>query len=189
MVGGVSDYMLDTWIGKDGQPHKGIIDKKHKANETAVKSFPNAVDIMKLIDPKAYRNEIFEATEQMVKLGVVTFPADYDGKNYIVNIDDEGNEVRYDLSADEEMALIQLDLMKTEIITMCKYTSAGNVKYDFPPDKRNTMHDDRCFTFGLLCLFLSQLRRGTMVSKPQKEFNAQSYAQSLAKLNHKPKMY
>lgn len=169
MVGGVSDYMLDDWLGKDGKRHKGIIDKKHKANETAIRSYPNAVDIMKLIDPRAYRNEIFEALEQMVKLGVVTFPADYDGKDYIINIDDEGNEDKYNLSADEQTALIQIDLMKTEIITMCKYTNAGNVKYDFPPDKRNTMHDDRCFTFGLLCFFLAQLRRGTLINKPKEQ--------------------
>ena len=178
MVGGVSDYMLDKWIGKDGQEHKGIIDKQHKANETAIRSFPDALDIMKLIDPRAHRNEIFEAAEQMVKLGVVTFPADYDGKNYIINIDDEGNENRYDLSSDEEMALVQIDLMKTEIITMCKYTNAGNVKYDFPPDKRNTMHDDRCFTFGLLCYYLAQLRRGTMLQKPKNtDFNPSDFMQ------------
>lgn len=189
MVGGVSDYMLDKWQGKDGQEHKGIIDKLHKANETAIKNFPDAVDIMKLVDPRAYRNEIFEAAEKMVKLGVVTFPSDYDGKNYIINIDDEGNEIRYDLSSDEELALIQVDLMKTEIITMCKYTNAGSIKYDFPPDKRNTMHDDRAFTFGLLCWYLAQLRRGTILNKPQNSFNAQDFAAAMSKLNKKPKMY
>jgi hypothetical protein len=166
MVGGVSDYMLDNWFGKDGQEHKGIIDKTHKANETAVSTFPDAIDIMKLVDPRAHRNEIFEATEKMVKLGVVTFPADFDGKDYLINIDDEGNEIKYDLSHDEQASLAQIDLMKTEIITMCKYTSAGNVKYDFPPDKRNTMHDDRAFTFGLLCWYLAQLRRGSIINKP-----------------------
>ena len=56
--------------------------------------------------------------------------------------------------------------MKTEIITMCKYSKAGNVKYDFPPDKRNSMHDDRAFTFGLLCWYLAQLRRGSIINKP-----------------------
>ena len=189
MVGGVSDYMLDNWIGKDGQEHKGIIDKLHKANESAINTFPDAIDIMKLVDPKAHRNEIFEATEKMVKLGVVTFPADFDGKDYLINIDDEGNEIKYDLTHDEQMSLSQIDLMKTEIITMCKYTNAGNVKYDFPPDKRNTMHDDRAFTFGLLCWYLAQLRRGQIINRPQQVFNAQSYAKSLSRLNHKPKTY
>ena len=57
--------------------------------------------------------------------------------------------------------------MKTEIITMCKYTSGGNIRYDFPPEKRNTMHDDRVFVYGLLCWFLAQLRKGQLVQSPK----------------------
>lgn len=166
MVGGVSDYMLDNWMGKDGNIHKGIIDKSHKANETAISKYPDAVDIMKLVDPKGHRNEIFDAAEKMTKLGVVTLPADYDGKDYILTIDDDGEEHKYDLSIDEQVALTQIDLMKTEIITMCKYTNAGNVTYNFPPDKRNTMHDDRAFVYGLLCWYLAQMRHGQVVNKP-----------------------
>lgn len=169
MVGGVSDYMLDNWVGKDGKVHKGIIDKNHKANETSAKRFKDAVDIMKLVDPKSHRNEIFDAAERMTKLGVVTFPADSDGKDYILSIDDDGNENKYDLNLEEKDALTQIDLMKTEIITMCKYTSGGNVRYDYPPEKRNTMHDDRAFVYGLLCWYLAQLRRGQLIQRPKND--------------------
>lgn len=168
MIGGVSDYLLDEWMGSDGRKHKGLIDKSHKANETAKRAYPDAVDIMKLVDPRAHRNEIFDAAEKMVKLGVVTFPSDYDGKDEIVRIADDGTEEKYVLSADEKMSLVQIDLMKTEIITMCKYTNGGSVSYNFPPDKRNTMHDDRAFTLGLLCWYLALLRRGQVLSKPKK---------------------
>jgi hypothetical protein len=167
MVGGVSDYMLHDWVGKDGRQHKGIIDKNHKANETTVGRFPNAVDIMKLVDPRAHRNEIFDSAEKMTKLGVVHFPTDYNDEDYIITIDDDGNENKYELSINEKLALTQIDLMKTEIITMCKYTNAGNVTYNYPPEKRNTMHDDRAFVFGLLCWYLAQLRHGQVVSKPK----------------------
>ena len=187
MIGGVSDYMLDNWVGKDGKVHKGIIDKNHKANETSAKRFKDAIDIMKLVDPKAHRNEIFDAAEKMTKLGVVTFPADSDGKDYILSIDDEGNENKYDLNIEEKEALTQIDLMKTEIITMCKYTSGGNIRYDFPPEKRNTMHDDRAFVYGLLCWFLAQLRRGQMTQKPK---NTDNYDPSkFASLSRKPQLY
>lgn len=185
MVGGVSDYMLDNWVGKDGKVHKGIIDKSHKANEASSKRFKDAIDIMKLVDPKAHRNEIFDAAERMTKLGIVTFPADFDGKDYILSIDDEGNEHKYDLNADEKESLAQIDLMKTEIITMCKYTSGGNVRYDFPPEKRNTMHDDRVFVYGLLCWFLAQLRKGQLVQRPEPKTNVSS----LTALARKPKLY
>ena len=96
----------------------------------------------------------------MVKLGVVTFPAEYNDKDYLSFIEDNGEETRYDLSEDEKFSLIQIELLKTEIITMCKYESNGNITYNYPPDKRNTMHDDRVFMFGLLCFYLAQLRRG-----------------------------
>ena len=185
MVGGVSDYMLDNWVGKDGKPHKGIIDRSHKANEASSKRFKDAIDIMKLVDPKAHRNEIFDAAERMTKLGIVTFPADFDGKDYILSIDDEGNEHKYDLNADEKESLAQIDLMKTEIITMCKYTSGGNIRYDFPPEKRNTMHDDRVFVYGLLCWFLAQLRKGQLVQRPEPKTNVSS----LTALARKPKLY
>lgn len=185
MVGGVSDYMLDNWVGKDGKVHKGIIDRSHKANEASSKRFKDAIDIMKLVDPKAHRNEIFDAAERMTKLGIVTFPADFDGKDYILSIDDEGNEHKYDLNVDEKESLAQIDLMKTEIITMCKYTSGGNVRYDFPPEKRNTMHDDRVFVYGLLCWFLAQLRKGQLVQRPEPKTNVSS----LTALARKPKLY
>ena len=164
MIGGVMDYMLAPWEGNDGKMHKGIIDASHKSNETARETFPDAIDIVKLIDPKGRRNDIFESLEKMIKLGVVTFPADWDGKDELFFVDDDGTEHRYQLSMAEQNALGQIENLKNETVTMCKYVSNGNVTYNFPPDKRNTMHDDRVFMLGLLCYYLASLRRGQIVS-------------------------
>ena len=71
MIGGISDHLLEDWVGKDGKIHKGIIDRDHKANESAVRQYSDAADIMKLVEPRRYRNEVFDAAEQMTKLGVV----------------------------------------------------------------------------------------------------------------------
>ena len=167
LIGGVSDYLLENWRGADGRMHKGLIDRNHKANETAKIKYPDAVDIMRLVDPKANRNLLFQAIEDMVKLGVVDFPADYDiSKDYIVFTSEDGEEERHDLTYEEQIAFANIDLLKTEIVTMCKYVSGENVTYNFPPDKRNKMHDDRVFAFGLLCWYLAQLRRGQVVDKP-----------------------
>lgn len=170
MIGGVADYLLESWTGSDGKQHKGLIDKSHKANETAKSIYLDAVDIVKLIDPKGNRNAIFESIEQMVKLGVVTFPAEYDDKDHLIFINDDGTETKYNLTFEEKLSLAQIELMKTEIITMCKYANAGNVTFNYPPDKRNTMHDDRVFTFGLLCFYLAQLRHGEVYNKPKNDF-------------------
>lgn len=167
MVGGISDYLLSDWEDRHGVPHKGIIDRSHKANESAKSKFPNAVDIMKLVDPRTHRNEIFDAAERMVKLGVVSFPADYDDKGYIQNIDDSGVEHIYTLSPDEMLALAQISRAKDEIVMMCKYVNNGNVTYNYPPDRRNTEHDDRVFTFALMCWYLANLRRGQVLERKE----------------------
>ena len=168
LIGGVSDYLLEPWRGADGKMHKGLIDRRHKANETAKEKYPDAVDIIHLVDPRANRNLIFQAIEDMVKLGVVEFPTDYDvSKDYIIFTNEEGVETRYDLSVEQQISLANFDLLKTEIVTMCKYVTQGNITYNFPPDKRNKMHDDRVFAFGLLCWYLAQLRRGQVINKPR----------------------
>ena len=171
MIGGIADYLLENWKDKHGIEHKGLIDSSHKANETAKYQFKDAVDIMKLVDPQKNRNTIIGSISRMVKLGVIDFPTDYDGKDSLFFIDDEGNEINQVLTSEEQITLTQMELMKTEIVTMCKYENAGNVKYDFPPDKRNKMHDDRAFVFGLLCYRLEQLRHISVVESPKKHRN------------------
>ena len=168
IIGGVSDYLLEDWYDAKGKKHKGLIDRAHKANKTSKQSYPDAVDKMILVDPKQNRNLIFKAIEDMVKLGVVEFPIDYDvSRDYVVFIDDEGNEQRHELTVEEQISLTQMELLKTECVTMCKYVSNGNESYNYPPDKRNKMHDDRVFAFGLLCWRLAQMRRGQIVKKTE----------------------
>lgn len=176
IIGGVSDYLLEDWEDEWGKTHKGLIDRSHKANKTSKYTYPDAVDKMMLVDPKANRNLIFAAIEDMVKLGVVEFPVAYDdiSRDYVVFIDDEGVEQRKELSVEEQISLAQMELLKTECVTMCKYVSQGNVTYNYPPDKRNRMHDDRVFAFGLLCWRLAQLRRGQIIKKPKTEISANS---------------
>ena len=160
MIGGISDYLLQDWEDKKGHKHRGIIDPDHKANETAVLEFPDAVEIMNLVDPKKYRNEIFDAAEKMTKLGIVHFPAEYEGKDFFTLLDgNDGKEETVQLSFDEQNAMMQISRMKDELVLMCKYSNGGNVTYNFPPDKRNKEHDDRAFTYSLLCWYLAKLRR------------------------------
>jgi len=168
MIGGITDYLFESWKDEHGTEHKGLIDRSHKSSETAKIKYPNAVDIIKLVDPKGNRNAIMESLEQMIKLGVFTFPTEYDtSKEYVFTIDDEGNEQKIELNFDQKLSLAQIELTKTEIITMCKYVTGGNVRYDYPPEKRNTLHDDKLYTVGLLCYYLAQLRRNTTVTKPK----------------------
>lgn len=181
MIGGISDYLLENWKDKSGNEHKGLIDTSHKANATAKYQFTDAVDIIKLVEPKGNRADIIGSIARMVKLGVIDFPCDYDGKDNLFFIDDEGNEQNVYLTTDEQISLTQMELMKTEIVTMCKYENAGNVKYDFPPEKRRKMHDDRIFAFGLLCYRLEQLRHSAVVdnkAKPKRDLKSLGFCVS-----------
>ena len=86
-------------------------------------------------------------------------------------INDDGTEEKYNLSMEEKLSLAQFELLKTEVVTMCKYESQGNITYNYPPDKRNVLHDDRCFALGLMCFYLAQLRHGTVFEKKKTEIN------------------
>ena len=167
IIGGVTDYLLEDWTDKRGNKHFGLIDRAHKSTETARERFPNAIDIIKLVEPRAYRNEIFEALGRMIKQGLVHFPADGSDKDYIEYVNDKGEECKISLNYDEQIALNQIDLMKTEAVTMCKYTHGELTTYDFPPDKRNKMHDDRAFVLGLLCFAFARIRRGKIIERKE----------------------
>lgn len=167
MISGIADYMLQDWEDEQGRTHRGIIDPTHKGFRERVDDWPNALDKLWLVEPRAERNNIFAAIAEMIKIGVVSFPAEYDlGKDYIALVDDYGESVRYDLSPEEKVALTQIEALKIEITTMCKYINGDTVTYNYPPDKRTKMHDDRVFAFGLLCLYLARLRHGQAV-KPE----------------------
>ena len=168
MIGGITDYLLEDWTDSYGVVHKGLIDRSHKSSETAKIKYPNAVDIVKLIDPRAHRNDVFEALEQMIKLGVLTFPVEYeDGKDYIIQFNKEnGQEVeeKIKLTFEQQLALAQIELTKSEIVKLCKYTNKGVVSYAYPPEHKND-HDDRLFSISLLAYYLATLRRNTVVDR------------------------
>ena len=182
----ICDNLVPDFIGFDGQNHRGIIDSKHKLNEAAVRDFPDSVDIITMIDPRAHRNDLYRAIEDMVKLGVVSFPMAYEGKDQYTETqkvkkrDSDGKyyeeeiEVVHAFTDEEKISLMQIELLKTELITMCKYTNGQVVTYNFPPDKRNKMHDDRIYAFGLLCWKLAQLRRGQTLTAEKREIDVDS---------------
>ncbi|MEX0084612.1 hypothetical protein AB2T90_19460, partial [Clostridium butyricum] len=85
---------------------------------------------------------------------------------------------KYKLSWDEELALTQIDLAKEELISQRREGNNINYKYDLPPDKKNKMHDDRCYTFVMLAWHLKNLRREGLINKiPQSTIDVSSLMQ------------
>lgn len=150
--------------------HRGLIDKEYSAEEA--RNFPNAIpDIVKLMSPLKYKSEMFESLIQMMDLGLIEFPNEYDGKgfiNLIYEIDKNGNRTLRDyfpsedeekilskkeitvdtqihkLTTYEEIALKQIDHAKTELVNIYRFKQAsGKDRFDLDPQKANKMHDDR----------------------------------------------
>ena len=181
----ITDFLCEDFE-IDGVLHKGLIDDEF--NQGDRKKFPNAVkDVLKLISPVKYKSEMFEATIKMVEEGVIDFPEQYSGNGYVTllyDVDKNGvkterrkyptekematlnkkginvTEERIELSKEQEIALQQIDAMKTEIVNMYRYKREGTKdRFDLATDKANTLHDDRCYCFVMLGYYLSQLRR------------------------------
>ena len=89
-------------------------------------------------------------------------------------IDENGQEREkiITLTDQEQISLMQFELLKTELITMCRYVNSGNVKYAFPPDKQGRMHDDRIYAFGLLCWRLAQRKLVRLLATPARGISA-----------------
>lgn len=197
----ITDFLCEQWTDSDGNKRRGLIDPEY--NEGDEKKFPDAVkDKLRLISPVKYKTELFEALIKMIDLNVIEFPEEYlnkgyveliyetDGKNYTrqrSNFPSEKEEkemhkkgivietVVQHLSPEEELALKQIDMAKTELVNIYRFKqSSGKDRFDLAADKANKMHDDRAYVVALLGYFLSQLRRENIINrkKPKQDIHS-----------------
>ena len=174
--GGLSTYadgLLNDWFDKSGDKHRGFVDKTSDIYSTYVNRYPNACDKLKIISPKKYRTQMVEELIELMDLGVIRFPYEYSGQDiikYISGKDENGEEIMdtYELSFEEKLALINIDLLKQEITSIHKFQNAEKTTttYALPKDKENKMHDDRFYTLIMLAHRLYEIRRGEVVNKP-----------------------
>lgn len=166
-ISAICDQLMDDWADSSGIVHRGIIDPVHKQYETARLTYPNAMPIVHLIDPAGYKKIIYDALERMTKLNLINFTS-YDNKGYILLEKAPGDFETVQLTEEEQVALINAELMKTQISYMCRYdTPNGGVQYELAKDKKNTMHDDAAYVAALAAYGLSILRRNDLLT-PQK---------------------
>lgn len=187
----IADYFMEDWIDKKGNKHKGLIDKKESSEY--LKKFPNAVDKLRLMSPKKYKVEMFDALVEMLSLDLIKLPEEYNSKGFLIlydhieseYMDDKQNKRKkleskqkiYKLSRDEEMALTCIDLAKEEMVNIYRFDGTnGNYRYNLSVDKQRKMNDDRAYCMAMLAWYLKQLRREHIVNKRKKyDCNPQSY--------------
>lgn len=166
------DGLLEDWTDEKGVKHKGLIDKTNDEYQSYISKYQNAVDKVRLLSPKKYKNEMFAALAEMAQLDLISFTESYDYKGEIVFTYDNGETKRYKLTQEEELALINLDLAKEELVNIYSFKSPnGSIRYDLPPDKANKMNDDRAYTMAMLAWYLQQMRRRNITNKKKQGFN------------------
>lgn len=183
----IADNFMEDWIDSRGINHKGMIDKKESSDY--LNQFPNAVDKLKLLSPKKYKSEMFDALVEMLGLDLISFTEEYDMKGHLTLF--ENVEVEYEdtkkkeiqvnqkvhkLSFDQELALKNIDLSKEELVNIYRYdNNSSGYRYNLSPDKESKMHDDRAYCLAMLAWDLQQLRRDSIINKPQEEADAMSF--------------
>lgn len=161
-----ADGLLEDWQDSNGVTHRGLIDKNHEEYKNYIPKYPNAVDNLTLISPQKYKKDMFVALIEMMNLNLISFTETYDYKGQI-NLPLETGEVKnYKLTEEEILSLVNIDIMKEELVSIYAFKSSnGNIRYDLPPDKQSKIGDDRAYTVAMLAWYLQQLRRQNITKK------------------------
>ena len=105
---------------------------------------------------------------ELMNLGVIRFPYEYGGNDFIrikSGVDKlTGDEIftPYEISDDERISLTNIDLMKSEITNIHRFSNQENtsVTYALSKEKERKMHDDRFYSIIMLAHRLYEIRRG-----------------------------
>ena len=181
----IADYFMEDWVDRYGVKHKGIIDRVESASYSS--QFPDAIDKLRLIQPKRYRTEMFDDFIELLNLGLIEFTEEYDLKGYLMipeeneketieEVDEKTGEVKkingisykkYKLSWEEELSLKNIDIAKEELIATMKYggDSGQSYRYGLSPEKKNKIHDNRGYCLVMLAWHLKNLRRENITNK------------------------
>lgn len=145
----------------------------------------NKITFTERYDNKGYLN-ILEVDEKLMKESETKIRAELDKMDLDINEYEEELEERlsmiesaktkiYKLSLDEEIALTQIDVMKEQIVNICRVKREGSKdSFKLPAHKdadtgvsEATMHDDHAYVLAMLGWFLSE-KRIESIRKPQK---------------------
>ena len=158
-VSAVADSLLADWQSNDGKTHRGLIDIEHNAYATSRQKYINAIPKIHLVEPHTWRNVMYGEFEKFVNMDLIEFSS-FDGKEFIVRENKEGELIEEPLSPKERIALEQCELAKTEMSYIVKAVSdGGSVSFGLQRDKRNVMNDDRSYTLAMVAHALAIIRR------------------------------
>ena len=154
----IGQLLAKDWVDENGVKHPGVYDENNEYSVLWAEPYRKSciAGCLKMVEPSKYRNAMFEAAKLLVPQGGIKFPPSC--PKYDTLVYDDGTEKK--LNKQELNALIQMDLMKEEIISMVriKTPATGRITYQLPPEKRNKMHDDRNYVFVMCCWEIKNMR-------------------------------
>lgn len=154
----IAQALAQDWVDENGKKHPGIFDETNEFSVLWAEPYKKTcvAGCLRLLEPNKVRNLMFEAAKLLVPQGVIKFPPQC--PKYDTLVFDDGEEKK--LNKMEINSLIQMDLMKEEIISMVRIKSptTGRITYQLPPDKAKKMHDDRNYVFIMCCYEIRRLR-------------------------------
>ena len=166
----IVDYLMIPFEDESGSKHFGVYDSKFQNDvyqEMHRDKFPEAIDCLQIVAPRKYRTEMFGDLVSMVNQDLIDFPIELPPRG---EIELEDGTFR-NLTLEEMRGLLEIDVMKEEIIRMQQVKKAtGEVDYRMPKQRD---HDDRCYAFCLLANYLSNLRRAERADndKPKESYS------------------
>lgn len=169
-ISAYSDNLLEDWFDLKGIKHKGFLDKDYELYIGYEKKYPNASNKLSLISPNKYRTQMVDEFIELMQLDLIKFPKEYDGKGYVTLQKQNKDDIELytkTLSLEEEVSLINLDILKTEITSIYKFENPEKTSksYRLSKEKEQKMHDDRFYTIIMLSHYLYDLRRKNISKK------------------------
>lgn len=158
----IGDYFNDNWCDKNGTWHVGLCDEEEQDEQ--LYNFPDAIDKLRLLSPTKMKTIMIDALVEMLNLGLIEFPPDYDNKDFIMTEDENGESHMVELTEEDKEIYVQIDLMKRECYRIYRFEgSNGGHRYDLPPDRKDIDPDDRFYTLAMLAWGLQEKRRESII--------------------------
>ena len=170
----ISQFLLKNWKGNDGREHMGLIDLEDKYLKEEKNNFPSAINKLTLANFTADKVKMYTACQDMINQGLVIFPKSLNLKNEMEfeYFDNDNNLIikTERLDTKEVKSITEIDLLKEELVAMQKTIVNGTTRFDTLPSKKNQgMHDDRADCCAMICKFLADLRKDSLLktAKPK----------------------
>ena len=172
-----ADLLMMDWKDANGQLHHGIYDSSDEASVNQKAKFPHACDCLHLMEPTKFKSLMYTAMSEMVQQDLIEMPMALPNNGELVLEDG----TKKTLTLEEVRALLEIDLMKEEAMSIQKFkTQAGNILYKLPPNKERKMHDDRAYCLAMMGWHLSEIIRKERTDIPVPKTDYTEYLQVVA---------